>query len=135
MVNDSHNWFLPGLLCVILLISSFQITFSLQNLNIKKNQYAKGYCSITTFHKTKLYSTPNPIPPSSQSSSSSEVSKPNKSMEFLKKIGKVGGTANRDLRFAVGVDEGPSGKVLGNDVKVKEIIYFDIFIERFTINI
>ena len=31
-------------------------------------------------------------------------------MAFLKKIGKVGGAANKDYRFAMGVDEGPVGK-------------------------
>ena len=38
----------------------------------------------------------------------------NKAMKFLKTIGKVGGTANRDFRFALGVDEGPSGKSAGS---------------------
>jgi hypothetical protein len=36
--------------------------------------------------------------------------KENKAMAFLKKIGKVGGSASRDFRFAIGVDEGASGK-------------------------
>jgi len=35
-------------------------------------------------------------------------------MQFLKSIGKVGGAANRDFRYAIGVDEGPSGKSAGN---------------------
>lgn len=35
-------------------------------------------------------------------------------MQFLKQIGKVGGTANRDFRYAIGVDEGPSGKSDGS---------------------
>ena len=34
-------------------------------------------------------------------------------MNFLKTIGKVGGVANRDFRYAIGVDEGPSGKSAG----------------------
>jgi hypothetical protein len=38
------------------------------------------------------------------------VGKENKAMSFLKKIGKVGGAANRDFRFAIGVDEGSAGK-------------------------
>ena len=48
----------------------------------------------------------------------------NKSMEFLRKMGKVGGAANRDFRFAVGVDEGPSGKSYSNtnsNMKVRKI--------------
>lgn len=42
-----------------------------------------------------------------------DVSGDNKAMQFLKQIGKVGGTANRDFRYAMGVDEGPSGKSAG----------------------
>jgi hypothetical protein len=38
----------------------------------------------------------------------------NKAMTFLRKIGKVGGVANKDYRFAMGVDEGPSGKAAGH---------------------
>ena len=37
----------------------------------------------------------------------------NKAMQFLKQIGKVGGAANRDFRYALGVDEGPAGKSAG----------------------
>lgn len=37
----------------------------------------------------------------------------NKAMQFLKKMGKVGGAANRDFRYAIGVDEGPAGKSSG----------------------
>jgi hypothetical protein len=40
--------------------------------------------------------------------------KTNKAMEFLKRIGKVGGSANKEYIFAMGVDEGPSGKALGS---------------------
>lgn len=42
--------------------------------------------------------------------SSSSLSNSNKAMEFLKKIGKVGGAANRDFRLAIGFDEGSSEK-------------------------
>lgn len=35
-------------------------------------------------------------------------------MKFLKKIGKVGGAANRDFRYAIGVDEGLAGKSAGD---------------------
>ena len=35
-------------------------------------------------------------------------------MQFLKKIGKVGGAANKDYRFAIGIDEGPSTKTQGS---------------------
>jgi len=38
----------------------------------------------------------------------------NKAMQFLKKMGKVGGAANRDFRYAIGVDEGTSGKSAGS---------------------
>jgi hypothetical protein len=34
----------------------------------------------------------------------------NKAMAFLRRIGKVGGTAQQDFTNAVGVDEGPAGK-------------------------
>jgi hypothetical protein len=40
----------------------------------------------------------------------------NKSMAFLKKIGKVGGAANKDFRYAIGIDEGPAGKTHGSKV-------------------
>jgi len=42
-----------------------------------------------------------------------EESNDNKAMKFLKKIGKVGGAANRDFRYAIGPDEGSSGKTSG----------------------
>ena len=42
-----------------------------------------------------------------------DASGDNKAMQFLKQIGKVGGTANRDFRYAMGVDEGPAGKSAG----------------------
>lgn len=41
-------------------------------------------------------------------------------MEFLKKIGKIGGNANRDFRFAVGFDEGPTSKALQDGMKVRQ---------------
>jgi hypothetical protein len=44
--------------------------------------------------------------------------KENKAMAFLKKIGKVGGSASRDFRFAIGVDEGASGKSLDQSATV-----------------
>lgn len=47
-----------------------------------------------------------------------ETGKKNSAMDFLKKIGKVGGAANRDFRYAIGVDEGPSGKSAGNGLNV-----------------
>lgn len=39
--------------------------------------------------------------------------KSNKAMKFLKKIGRVGGAANKDFRYAIGIDEGPSSKFQG----------------------
>lgn len=44
--------------------------------------------------------------------------KDNRAMAFLKKIGKVGGTANKDFRFAIGIDEGPAGKTTQDPNKV-----------------
>lgn len=38
----------------------------------------------------------------------------NKAMQFLKKIGKVGGVANKDYRYGVGADEGPAGRTMGS---------------------
>lgn len=51
------------------------------------------------------------------SSSTEDIkqAKDNKAMAFLKKMGKVGGSANRDYRFAMGIDEGPSTKAVGNN--------------------
>jgi hypothetical protein len=47
----------------------------------------------------------------------------NKAMAFLKKIGKVGSSdGQRDIRFAVGVDEGQAGKTMQNGMKVSAII-------------
>ena len=40
----------------------------------------------------------------------SKKQKDNKAMAFLRKIGKVGGAANKDFRFAIGIDEGTAGK-------------------------
>jgi hypothetical protein len=40
--------------------------------------------------------------------------KTNKAMDFLMRMGKVGGNANKDYRFALGVDEGPSGKAMSS---------------------
>jgi len=37
----------------------------------------------------------------------------NKAMAFLRKIGRVGGSANRDFTHAIGIDEGPAGKTVG----------------------
>lgn len=58
----------------------------------------------------------------SQSSASNEPD--NKAMAFLKKMGKVGGSANRDLRFAIGVDEGPSGKTISDGMNVSTFFIF-----------
>lgn len=54
-------------------------------------------------------------------SESDRSGKNNKAMSFLKKIGKVGGAANRDFRYAIGVDEGPSGKSAGNGLNVSGV--------------
>jgi hypothetical protein len=65
-----------------------------------------------------------------QSSSSNEAD--NKAMSFLKKIGKVGGAANRDLRFAIGVDEGPAGKTMSDGMKVNpksHVVFISQYIE------
>lgn len=50
----------------------------------------------------------------------------NKAMKFLKKIGKVGGAANRDFRHAIGVDEGPSGKSAGSTRKVSRAASWEL---------
>jgi hypothetical protein len=55
---------------------------------------------------------------SSSSSQAGTGDGDNKAMQFLKKIGKVGGAANRDFRYALGVDEGPSGKSAGGGLHV-----------------
>jgi hypothetical protein len=41
-------------------------------------------------------------------------------MAFLKKIGKVGGAANKDFRYAIGIDEGPAGKTHGSKVGTRD---------------
>ena len=48
-------------------------------------------------------------------SAQSERKADNKAMAFLKKIGKVGGAANKDFRYAIGIDEGPAGKTHGGN--------------------
>ena len=53
--------------------------------------------------------------------STSDNERDNKAMSFLKRIGKVGGAANRDFRFAVGVDEGPAGKTMSDHMKVNKM--------------
>jgi hypothetical protein len=55
---------------------------------------------------------------STKSSNDKNISD-NKAMAFLKKIGKVGSANGRDIRFAVGVDEGQAGKSLQNGMKVR----------------
>ena len=45
-----------------------------------------------------------------EQSSTNTKSSDNKAMAFLRKIGKVGGAANKDFVNALGVDEGPVGK-------------------------
>jgi hypothetical protein len=52
--------------------------------------------------------------PTETSTSSMEE---NKAMSFLRKVGKVGGVANVDFTNAMGVDEGPAGKMSGPGVK------------------
>lgn len=39
---------------------------------------------------------------------------------FLRKIGKVGGAANKDFANAMGVDEGPAGKAESSRRKVRD---------------
>jgi Complex I intermediate-associated protein 30 (CIA30) len=57
-------------------------------------------------------------PSSSKASSSSDENAndkgDNSAMKFLRRIGKVGGSANRDFQYAIGVDEGSSGKSMGD---------------------
>jgi hypothetical protein len=62
------------------------------------------------------------VPPKQlhRSSSRLQSEQDNKAMEFLKRVGRVGGKANRDLTFAMGVDEGPSGKALGTKGSVRQ---------------
>ena len=55
-------------------------------------------------------------------------------MAFLKKIGKVGGAANKDYRFALGVDEGPSGKsAAGSAVRTANEKKTDFVYKRVTV--
>ena len=64
-----------------------------------------------------LSSSPSSSTNNKGASSSGGDEKPtgdNKAMQFLKKIGKVGGAANRDFRYAIGVDEGLAGKSAGD---------------------
>jgi hypothetical protein len=56
----------------------------------------------------------------------------NKAMAFLKKIGKVGGEANKDFRYAIGIDEGV-GKTQGSN-KVREDIRECLIIVRRSIH-
>jgi hypothetical protein len=56
---------------------------------------------------------------SPEAPSDSKKKKDNKAMAFLKEIGKVGREANRDFRYAIGVDEGSSGKSAGNGMNVR----------------
>ena len=41
-------------------------------------------------------------------------------MKFLKKIGKIGGAANKDFSFTIGLDEGPAGNTQGAGGKVSK---------------
>ena len=66
----------------------------------------------------------------SRNSESDRSGQNNKAMNFLKKIGKVGGAANRDFRYAIGVDEGPSGKSAGNGLNVSNVISVAVCVER-----
>jgi hypothetical protein len=47
----------------------------------------------------------------SPNNNAAEPAQPNKAMEFLRKVGRVGN--NQDFTNAIGVDEGPSGKAKG----------------------
>jgi hypothetical protein len=52
-----------------------------------------------------------------------EKKKDNKAMAFLRKLGKIGGAANIDFRYAMGPDEGPSGKATsGKGMKVRSVL-------------
>lgn len=45
----------------------------------------------------------------------------NKAMSFLKKIGKIGGAANKDFALAVGIDEGGGKSSASGSVRVSHI--------------
>lgn len=72
----------------------------------------------------------NATPPPSVSESDNDE---NKAMLFLKKIGKVGGNSNRDFRLAIGFDEGPGGKAVGDGMKVKFIPHYICFFSASTV--
>jgi hypothetical protein len=81
---------LLSLLCVAIVSSeAFEIAVS-------RNQAYKLSLSATPSP------TDEPVP--------TEAKKDNKAMAFLRKVGKVGGDANQDYTYAVGVDEGPTEK-------------------------
>jgi Complex I intermediate-associated protein 30 (CIA30) len=69
-------------------------------------------------HQSQPLAASTSSPSSSKASSSSDKNSSDKgdnsAMKFLRRIGKVGGSANRDFRYAIGVDEGSSGKSMGD---------------------
>ncbi len=48
----------------------------------------------------------------------------NKAMAFLKKIGKVGGAANKDFALSVGIDEGGGKSSESGSVRAKVVVSY-----------
>jgi hypothetical protein len=90
-------------LTLLALVMAIRYVFSFQSASFKNGQSPRS----------ELCSAVSSVP-----SKDDGDNKENKAMAFLKKIGKVGGSASRDFRFAIGVDEGASGKSLDQSATV-----------------
>jgi hypothetical protein len=92
------------------------ILLSLLSVVIVSSEAFEIAVSRNHAHKLSLSATPSPT------DEPAEKSKDNKAMAFLRKIGKVGGDANHDYTFAIGVDEGPSERNDEEGGKVRSML-------------
>jgi hypothetical protein len=85
---------LPKVLILVSLLSAVIVSSEAFGIEVSRNQV----------HKLSLSASPSPT----DEPVPIEKKKDNKAMAFLRKVGKVGGEANHDYTYAVGVDEGPT---------------------------
>jgi hypothetical protein len=99
---------LPKVLILLSLLSFAIVSSEAFEIAVSRNQVA---------HKVSLSANPSPT------DDPTEKPKENKSMAFLRKIGKVGGDNNHDYTYATGVDEGASDRIDGEkDGKVRSML-------------
>lgn len=88
-------------------ILSSTILYSLFFCISQVDAFTQNYFSFFRYNKgLKLQDDSN----NDLKSDETESKKENKAMAFLRKVGRVGGAANKDFVNALGVDEGPVGK-------------------------